>query len=175
MTAARQVINPWTWQDQFGFAQATITTAPQRLLLCAGQASSDADGTVLHPGDIGAQLTQSLDNHGLTSSIGGLLGKGAAASAGRETPELVGAAGGPTDDLGQERRQARHVVGVAGVAGAEQRLQQWVGQDGRVPGRHQAVQAVLAADVLVQACTVRSGGNVRVRVHRPYPLRFHGI
>jgi enamine deaminase RidA (YjgF/YER057c/UK114 family) len=62
MTAARQVINPWTWQDQFGFAQATITTAPQRLLLCAGQASSDADGTVLHPGDIGAQLTQSLDN-----------------------------------------------------------------------------------------------------------------
>jgi enamine deaminase RidA (YjgF/YER057c/UK114 family) len=62
MTAARQVINPWTWQDQFGFAQATITTAPQRLLLCAGQASIDADGTVLHPGDIGAQLTQSLDN-----------------------------------------------------------------------------------------------------------------
>jgi enamine deaminase RidA (YjgF/YER057c/UK114 family) len=62
MTAARQVINPWTWQDQFGFVQATVATAPQRVLFCAGQASADADGKVVHEGDLAAQLTQSLDN-----------------------------------------------------------------------------------------------------------------
>lgn len=62
MAAGRQVINPWTWQDYFGFVQATTTTAPQRLLFCAGQGSIAPDGTVLHPGDIGAQVTQSLDN-----------------------------------------------------------------------------------------------------------------
>ena len=30
--------------------------------MCAGQAAHDADGNILHPGDIGAQLTQSFDN-----------------------------------------------------------------------------------------------------------------
>lgn len=64
MAAGRQAINPWTWQDQLGFAfsQALATTAPKRLIFCAGQQSTDADGMVLHPGDIGAQLTQSFDN-----------------------------------------------------------------------------------------------------------------
>jgi enamine deaminase RidA (YjgF/YER057c/UK114 family) len=62
MTASRQVINPWTWQDQFGFVQGTSATAPQRVLFCAGQASTAADGTVMHPGDIVAQLGQSFDN-----------------------------------------------------------------------------------------------------------------
>jgi enamine deaminase RidA (YjgF/YER057c/UK114 family) len=31
-------------------------------VLCAGQGSVDADGAALHPGDMGAQLTQALDN-----------------------------------------------------------------------------------------------------------------
>jgi enamine deaminase RidA (YjgF/YER057c/UK114 family) len=31
-------------------------------VFCAGQTSVDADGTVLHAGDIGAQLTQSFNN-----------------------------------------------------------------------------------------------------------------
>jgi enamine deaminase RidA (YjgF/YER057c/UK114 family) len=62
MTAGRKAINPWRWQDQFGFAQAVATTAPQRLVFCAGQASIAAGGTVLHPGDLGAQLAQSVDN-----------------------------------------------------------------------------------------------------------------
>jgi enamine deaminase RidA (YjgF/YER057c/UK114 family) len=62
MTDARQVINPWTWQDQFGFVQGTVATEPQRVLFCAGQASVDPDGAVVHEGDIAAQLTQSLDN-----------------------------------------------------------------------------------------------------------------
>jgi enamine deaminase RidA (YjgF/YER057c/UK114 family) len=58
----RRVINPWTWQDQYGFAQAIEVTGSQRALFCAGQTSSDADGNPLHPGDMHAQLGQALDN-----------------------------------------------------------------------------------------------------------------
>jgi enamine deaminase RidA (YjgF/YER057c/UK114 family) len=58
----RRVINPWTWQDQYGFAQAIEVTGSERALFCAGQTSSDADGNPLHPGDMRAQLGQALDN-----------------------------------------------------------------------------------------------------------------
>lgn len=61
MNEARRITNPWTWQDQFGFVQAN-TVAAQRLVFCAGQASIDADGNPVHEGDLGAQLTQALDN-----------------------------------------------------------------------------------------------------------------
>ena len=59
MSTSHHAVNPWTWQDQFGFAQA-ISAPPW--LFCAGQGPADPDGNVMHPGDIGAQLTQSLDN-----------------------------------------------------------------------------------------------------------------
>jgi enamine deaminase RidA (YjgF/YER057c/UK114 family) len=62
MSIQYERINPWTWQDQFAFSQAVTFSPPSRWLFCAGQGSSDADGAILHPGDIGAQLTQSLDN-----------------------------------------------------------------------------------------------------------------
>jgi enamine deaminase RidA (YjgF/YER057c/UK114 family) len=57
----RRVINPWTWQDQYGFVQANEVSGAQRTLYCAGQVSVD-DGNVLHEGDMAAQLMQSLDN-----------------------------------------------------------------------------------------------------------------
>jgi enamine deaminase RidA (YjgF/YER057c/UK114 family) len=62
MNTPHQAVNPWTWQDQFGFSQAVTATSPSRLVFCAGQASVDADGAVLHSGDIGAQVTRSFDN-----------------------------------------------------------------------------------------------------------------
>lgn len=58
----RRVINPWTWQDQFGFAQALEVTDSERVLYCAGQTSVDSDDNPLHPGDMRAQLLQALDN-----------------------------------------------------------------------------------------------------------------
>jgi len=58
----RRIINPWSWQDNFGFVQAHEVTAGQRVLYCAGQASTDADGRPAHAGDIVAQTQQSLDN-----------------------------------------------------------------------------------------------------------------
>ena len=58
----RRVINPWQWQDQYGFVQATEVSEVQRVLYCAGQVSVDAEGNPLHPGDMRAQLTQALNN-----------------------------------------------------------------------------------------------------------------
>lgn len=67
----RQVINPWSWQDQFGFVQANSLSGGQRLLICAGQAAVDAQGHPLHPGDMPAQLTQALDNLETVLQAGG--------------------------------------------------------------------------------------------------------
>jgi enamine deaminase RidA (YjgF/YER057c/UK114 family) len=58
----RRIVNPWTWQDQFAFVQANEVTAPERVLLLAGQASVDDEGRPLHPGDMRAQLGQTFDN-----------------------------------------------------------------------------------------------------------------
>jgi enamine deaminase RidA (YjgF/YER057c/UK114 family) len=57
-----QTINPWTWQDQFGFAQAVEESGAQRVLHCAGQASVDENGQLLHAGDVAAQIGQAFDN-----------------------------------------------------------------------------------------------------------------
>lgn len=61
-TVERQIINPWTWQDRFGFVQAHAVGGAQRTIYCAGQTSVDADGNPIHDGDMAAQLGQALDN-----------------------------------------------------------------------------------------------------------------
>lgn len=58
----REIVNPWQWQDQYGFVQANALTGAERVVLCAGQTSVDADGSPLHAGDMRAQVTQALDN-----------------------------------------------------------------------------------------------------------------
>jgi enamine deaminase RidA (YjgF/YER057c/UK114 family) len=58
----RRIVNPWTWQDQFGYVQANETSGAERMLHCAGQTSVDGDGQPLHEGDMGAQVGQALDN-----------------------------------------------------------------------------------------------------------------
>jgi enamine deaminase RidA (YjgF/YER057c/UK114 family) len=58
----RRIINPWTWQDSRGFVQGHEVTGATQTLYCAGVTSVDADGQVLHPGDMAAQLLQALDN-----------------------------------------------------------------------------------------------------------------
>jgi enamine deaminase RidA (YjgF/YER057c/UK114 family) len=55
-------VNPWTWQDQYGFSQAIEVTGAGRVLYCAGQTSSGPDGETLHGDDMGAQCRQALDN-----------------------------------------------------------------------------------------------------------------
>ena len=58
----RRIINPWTWQDQFGFVQANEVSGEQRTLICSGQTSVDADGNPVHLGDMAGQISQAVDN-----------------------------------------------------------------------------------------------------------------
>ncbi len=58
----RRIINPWTWQDNFGYVQANEVGGGQQVLYCAGQGSVDDDGTLVNEGDMRAQLLQALDN-----------------------------------------------------------------------------------------------------------------
>jgi enamine deaminase RidA (YjgF/YER057c/UK114 family) len=58
----RQIVNPWTWQDQLGFVQAQAVDGGGRTVYCAGQTSVDADGNPVHEGDMRAQISQALDN-----------------------------------------------------------------------------------------------------------------
>ena len=58
----RKVINPWTWQDQFGFVHANAISGGNRVVYCAGQASVDDDGNPIHEGDMAGQINQSFDN-----------------------------------------------------------------------------------------------------------------
>ena len=58
----RQIINPWTWQDEFGYVQANLVSGAQRTLYCSGQAANDASGAAVLAGDIRGQIGLALDN-----------------------------------------------------------------------------------------------------------------
>ena len=58
----RRVINPWTWQDRFGFVQANEITGAQRYLVCSGQTAIDTDGSAESAGDMAEQINKSIDN-----------------------------------------------------------------------------------------------------------------
>jgi enamine deaminase RidA (YjgF/YER057c/UK114 family) len=55
-------INPWAWQDAFGFSQAIETSGHTRVLRISGQTSTNASGEAQHAGDMAAQLALALDN-----------------------------------------------------------------------------------------------------------------
>ena len=58
----RRVINPWNWQEDQGWTWGIEVTGPLRILHTAGQVPVDADGRLLHPGDLRAQTAAALDN-----------------------------------------------------------------------------------------------------------------
>lgn len=58
----RQIINPWTWQEDFSFVQGNDVHGPERVLFCSGQTAVDADGNPMHPDDMRAQISLALDN-----------------------------------------------------------------------------------------------------------------
>jgi 2-iminobutanoate/2-iminopropanoate deaminase len=55
-------INPWKWQDQFGFSQGLEVSNASRVLYCAGQASVDDMGKPVHTGDMRKQIEQAFRN-----------------------------------------------------------------------------------------------------------------
>lgn len=60
--AEMKAINPWTWQDQFGFSQAIEVRGGERVVYCAGQTSVDASGNPMYRGEMIKQISQALDN-----------------------------------------------------------------------------------------------------------------
>jgi enamine deaminase RidA (YjgF/YER057c/UK114 family) len=58
----KEIINPWTWQDRFGFVQANKITGAEQVLYCAGQTSVDEDGNPMHVGQMQEQAMQAIDN-----------------------------------------------------------------------------------------------------------------
>ena len=65
-------VNPWQWQEHFGFSQAIEVRGADRVLYCAGQTSVDAEGVPVHAGDMAAQMNQALDNLETVLSHAGL-------------------------------------------------------------------------------------------------------
>lgn len=55
-------INPWAWQDEFGFSQAKDVADAKRVVFCSGQTSVDPNGAPLHAGDMAKQVDQAFDN-----------------------------------------------------------------------------------------------------------------
>lgn len=59
---SHSLADPWSWQDDYGFAQATVFDGLPRMIFCAGQASVDATGQPINIGDPVAQFLAALDN-----------------------------------------------------------------------------------------------------------------
>jgi enamine deaminase RidA (YjgF/YER057c/UK114 family) len=57
-----EVINPWTWQEQYGFVHGVAVPGGGRTVYVAGQAAVDDQGSPTHAGDMIAQVGASLDN-----------------------------------------------------------------------------------------------------------------
>jgi len=55
-------INPWKWQNQYGFSQAIEVSSARRVLFCAGQIALDAEGKVTCVGDMRGQIEAAMNN-----------------------------------------------------------------------------------------------------------------
>jgi enamine deaminase RidA (YjgF/YER057c/UK114 family) len=62
MPLQNRKVNPWAWQDEFGFSQAIETTGHSRVLRISGQTSVNSEGEPQHEGDMAAQIAQAADN-----------------------------------------------------------------------------------------------------------------
>jgi enamine deaminase RidA (YjgF/YER057c/UK114 family) len=60
----RDIINPWTWQEAYGFVHANKISGSGELLFLAGQTASDDQGHTLHAGNMAKQIDQVLANIG---------------------------------------------------------------------------------------------------------------
>ena len=60
----KRQLDPWTWQEKFGFAQGWRVDGARSIVFVAGQVSVSADGEVLAAGDIEAQTRHAFQNMG---------------------------------------------------------------------------------------------------------------
>lgn len=57
-----RAINPWTYQAGQGWSWGMETRATSRVLYTSGQIATDANGRILHEGDLRGQIGAALDN-----------------------------------------------------------------------------------------------------------------
>ncbi len=55
-------LNPWKWQDMFGFSQGWRVDESQSVIFVSGQASISAEGEVLYADDFEAQVRLTFEN-----------------------------------------------------------------------------------------------------------------
>jgi enamine deaminase RidA (YjgF/YER057c/UK114 family) len=65
-------INPWKWQDKYGFSQAIEVSSARRLFFCAGQIALDPEGNVMCAGDMRGQVEAAMNNVETVLAAGGL-------------------------------------------------------------------------------------------------------
>jgi reactive intermediate/imine deaminase len=58
----KRPVNPWTWQDQLGFAQAWRVDGARSVVFVSGQVSIAPDGQLVGEGDFEAQVRQTFEN-----------------------------------------------------------------------------------------------------------------
>ena len=58
----RKTVNPWSWQEPFGFVHGAEVRGGESVLYCAGQASTDDNGATVYAGDMAGQINQAFDN-----------------------------------------------------------------------------------------------------------------
>lgn len=55
-------LNPWTWQDKFGFSQAWKVDAASSIVFISGQVPVSPEGNLVAKGDFVAQTRQVFEN-----------------------------------------------------------------------------------------------------------------
>jgi 2-iminobutanoate/2-iminopropanoate deaminase len=58
----KRQVNPWTWQDQFGYSQAWRVDGATGLIFVAGQGPLSTEGELVGAGDFEAQARQTFEN-----------------------------------------------------------------------------------------------------------------
>lgn len=58
----KRAVNPWSWQDRFGFSQAWRVDGAEAVVFLAGQGPASADGELVGAGDFEAQVRQTFAN-----------------------------------------------------------------------------------------------------------------
>ena len=58
----RQIINPWQWQEPYGFVHGNKVEDASTTLYVAGQVAVDDQGNSVHAGDMRGQLEQVIAN-----------------------------------------------------------------------------------------------------------------
>jgi enamine deaminase RidA (YjgF/YER057c/UK114 family) len=61
-TPPRDAVNPWEWQNRFGYSQANSVRQPSRVVYLSGQAAFDENGALQHTGGMAQQIQLSFDN-----------------------------------------------------------------------------------------------------------------